>query len=154
MSRNKKIKSSKKTKIQPKNNNIMNIIKHPDNYGLNNKKIVGILTPFLTGFIVFYIIAIIWCSLIISYLRKVNSCTCYNDANNSNYSNIQYLIIIESFIIAIYSLITILLLYTIYFIKTSQSGGGTLCNNPLACIFSILLIIAYLYFGGVEYMKL
>jgi len=104
------------------------------------------LTISIILIIVISIILIIWCSIIINYLSKINSCNCYNEENKSNYSDIQYLIILETIIIVI-SIFFILLfspyLY-LYFIK-NKSGGG-MSSNPLKYIMSLLYIIVWGFF--------
>ena len=62
-----------------------------------NKAMIEYEKIFNIGFIliiIILIINIIWCSFIVNYLLKIDSCNCYNEDNKLNYSNIQYLIIV------------------------------------------------------------
>lgn len=93
------------------------------------------------------IILIIWCSIIINYLSKINTCDCYNEKNKSNYSDIQYLIILETIIIIISIFLILFFSYfflNLYFLK-NKSGGGT-SNNPLKYIMTLLYIIIWSFF--------
>lgn len=94
--------------------------------------------------IIMNLIVIIWCSFIINYLSKIDSCDCYNDKNKSNYANIKYLIIIE-YLIIISSIIMIVWSLLKFNSKNNQKGGG-LFDNPLMFFLNLLIIIIFIYF--------
>ena len=79
------------------------------------------------GLLVYYLIVIAYISAIIHYLVNLRNCECYKDKNGENYSNLTYLIIIESILLALSVLAVIGLIPIIILLnKTSQSGGAGL----------------------------
>jgi hypothetical protein len=99
----KKLNSLKK--IQPK---IMNSFKIP-----------------IYGLFVYYLIVIAYISSVIHYLVNLKNCECYKDKNSENYSNLNYLIIIESILLGLSILVMLSLIPIIVILnRTSQSGGS------------------------------
>ena len=84
----KKIKNNKK---------LFNITKN--NMPFNN--IEKFMTPTIYVSLAFLIINIIYISSIIYYLNNLKECACYEVKNKINYSNITYLIVIESILLII-----------------------------------------------------
>jgi len=89
-----------------------------------------------------YIITIIFAYCIIYYLNNLKSCKCFQDKNSENYSNIDYLIILEAIIIAINVLSIIIQLMLIYFINNYIGGANT--NRYF--IMNIIILVLYFYF--------
>ena len=92
-----------------------------------------------------FIFNIIYISSIIYYLNQLKNCNCIEEKNKSNYTNINYLIIIESIILALNILYSLFMIILLYRIKGSKSGGAY--NQPISnyITFGILLVI-YGYF--------
>jgi hypothetical protein len=88
---------------------------------------------------------IIYISAILYYLSKLKDCTCFQIKNKINYSNINYLIIIESIILFMYIISLIATLYSISIINNPKSGGGK-SFNPSQLISLIIMILIYGYF--------
>jgi hypothetical protein len=108
----------------------------------------------LYSLLVFNIIIIVFISSIISYLRNLNECSCYKELNKQNYSNITYLLVIESIILAINIIYVITIVSLIMqkrnisnIIKNSYSTINTTKPNLTTyyVVYFIMLII-YLYF--------
>lgn len=118
-------------------NNIKNIKKLDSNVlkKINMRLYLGI---------VIFIVVIIWCSIIINYLTKINSCNCYNEENKLNHSNIQYLIIMEAIII-VFHIFFILVCSSSLYLLNNKSGGGK-SDNPLRFIMTLLYIIIWGFF--------
>jgi len=95
------------------------------------------------GIIIFLIIDIIFISCIIYYLNNLKSCKCFQDKNSENYSNLDYLIILEAIILFVDVLVTIIMLFLINIINYYKGGAK---NNNVNYITNIMLIILYCYF--------
>jgi hypothetical protein len=83
-------------------------------------------------------IAIIYISLIIYYLNNLVKCDCYNKLNEKNYSNIQFLIIIESIILTLFILVFISSLYNFFLFK---NGGMTSVVNVKSLLITLIISI-------------
>lgn len=79
---------------------------------------------------------------ILFYLVKLRDCKCYQTRNKINYSNITYLIVIESILMA-FSIITLIgLLATILTVNSLKSGGGKRNLHPSLYVgFTIYILI-------------
>ena len=88
---------------------------------------------------------IIYLSSILYYLIKLQNCICYQIKNKLNYSNITYLIIIESILLFMYVVSLFLILDTLRKIGKSKSGGGK-SLSPAHLISLIIMILIYGYF--------
>ena len=130
-------------KNKPNSNKLENFSEKSLNRKLNNNRLsYNIYSIYLS--VIINIIVIIWCSFIINYLSKIDSCDCYNEKNKSNYSNIKYLIIFE-YLIIVFSIIMIVSSLSKLNSKNNQKGGGLL-DNPLMLFFNLLSIIIFIYF--------
>jgi hypothetical protein len=116
-----------------------NILEKFDNSMINSAKMS------LYGLLAFNILVILYTSGIIYYLNKLQECTCYQEKNKENYSNITYLIAIESIILAINIIYVIILGGSIYFLNNIKKGGAE-TNNALIYIVLLLNIVLYSYF--------
>jgi hypothetical protein len=110
-----------------------------------NKSTLNSSKMILYGLLVINILALLNTSAIIYYLNKLKGCTCYQEKNKKNYSNITYLIVIESIILAINIIYFIIFCGSIYFLNKIKKGGAGK-NNTLIYIALLLYIILYSYF--------
>jgi hypothetical protein len=97
------------------------------------------------GLLLYGIIGIAYISFIINYLNTLKSCSCYQKENQLNYSNITYLIIIESFALAIFILLTISIIYMIIILNKGQKGGNK--NKSYKTGFYIGYLISLIIYG-------
>jgi len=113
---------------------------------LSNKNIINLakkmdISPFYTILVV-YIISIAYISGIIHYLNKLQACACYNDKNETNYSNLTYLVILESIILTIFILQTIGIIISIFAINNLKKGGAGKDNMKSYLIVSLIINLA------------
>jgi hypothetical protein len=127
-------------------NKVKNTVINTLNIKLNKTKMKSLFSSSVYFIIIIAIINIIFSSIVLSYLSKIDSCKCYNEENKLNYSNIKYLIIIEIIIILINSLLLLFLLYMLFAINVIMKGGGENQKIYLYIPFIIGLII-YSYFA-------
>jgi hypothetical protein len=126
------IKKKKENKISFNDKNLL-----LDIYKKSHNFIIGLLTISL--------INIILISFIINYLNNLKKCTCYQDINNKNYSNINYLIIIESIILTLNIIMFILNVYLYNIFKILKKGGGDGgINNSHIIIYIIFIIVLFI----------
>lgn len=93
----------------------------------------------------FHVLIIAYISFIIYYLNQLKICQCFNDKNNENYSNLDYLLFIEYLILTMNIIFFIFYLYVINLINTPRNGGGN--NNQLLYYISFFILLAlYSYF--------
>jgi hypothetical protein len=134
----KKSKESKESKDLFKTKNVLPANVNKELSKKNNLKMVkGII--YIT--LIINIIFIIYISSIIYYLNKLKECQCFLDKNKSNYSDINYLIIIESILLAFQIIAFISIVYVIYIINNVKIGGGKETTITVYIIFSILFLI-------------
>lgn len=134
----------------PKQNNIMKKLKKsfPSKSLKNVQSTImsGFKTP-IYGLLVYYLIVIIYISSIIHYLVNLRNCECYKDKNSKNYSNLTYLIVIESILLALSIIAVVGLIPLIVLInKGSQSGGAGLFDYLREG--QLLFILFYLVIYG------
>jgi hypothetical protein len=110
-----------------------------------DSKVIDAAKMSLYGLLAFNILVIIYTSAIIYYLNKLQECACYQEKNKENYSNISYLIGIESIILAINIIYVIVLGASIYFLNKVKKGGAE-NNNIMIYIVLLLNIVLYSYF--------
>jgi hypothetical protein len=90
-------------------------------------KVISAFKIPIYGLLVYYLIVIAYISAIINYLVNLRNCECYKDKNSENYSNLTYLIVIESILLGLSVLAVIALIPLIMILnKGSQSGGAGL----------------------------
>lgn len=93
------------------------------------------------------IIVIAYISGIIHYLNKLQSCDCYKDKNDENYSNLTYMIIIEAIILTLYVISTVAIIITLFAIKDiKQSGAGKKGMTTYLIVTLIVNLIITGYF--------
>ena len=68
---------------KPNLNKLENFSENSLNRKLNNKNLSSNIYLIYSSVII-NLIVIIWCSFIINYLSKIDSCDCYNEKNKSN----------------------------------------------------------------------
>jgi hypothetical protein len=97
------------------------------------------------------IIVLIWCFIVISYissiiyyLNNLKICSCYQTINKKNFSNLTYLIVIESIILSIHVLIAFFCL--IVLINLNLQKGGEKNNNFILYLPIIISLIIYGFF--------
>lgn len=141
--------SYKKSKNWKKSNDsiktINNILKED---GLTKNKLMKSdvsIKNILYIFLAILTFNIIYLSSILYYLIKLQNCICYQIKNKLNYSNITYLIIIESILLFMYVVSLFLILDTLRKIGKSKSGGGK-SLSPAHLISLIIMILIYGYF--------
>ena len=114
-----------------------------------DQSMINSATMSLYGLLAFNILVILYTSGIIYYLNKLQECACYQDKNKENYSNITYLIAIESIILAINIIYVIILSFSIYFLSKIKKGGAEKNN---AIIYAVLLLNIILYSFFIYYV--
>ena len=141
----KKLKKLKKSKESKDLFKTKNILQNNFNKELSKKNNLKMLKGMVYITLIVNIIIIIYLSSIIYYLNKLKECQCFLDKNKSNYSNINYLIIIESILLAFQIIAFLSIVYTIYMINNSKIGGGRETMISSYIIFSIIFLI-YCFF--------
>jgi len=133
-----KLKKSKESKDSFKTKNVL-----PSNVNtfIKKKYNLKMLKGIIYTTLIINIIFIIYLSSIIYYLNKLKDCQCFLDKNKSNYSNINYLIIIESILLAFQIIIFLSIVYVIYMINNSKIGGGKDIMITAYITFLILFLI-------------
>jgi len=99
--------------------------------------------------LIVYILFILFHSLIIYYLAKLKKCLCFEELNNKNYSNINYLIIIESLTLIPFVLGFISILAFIFYTNNKQKGGSKNNINKYFTVFYItygIILLINIYF--------
>jgi len=90
----------------------------------------GFKTP-IYGLLVYYLIVIAYISGIIHYLVNLRNCECYKDKNSKNYSNLTYLIVIESILLTLSILAVIGLIPLIILLNKGSKSGGSIGSGSL-----------------------
>ena len=99
------------------------------------------------GMLIINIIAIAYISGIIHYLNKLQSCDCYKDKNDENYSNLTYMVIIEAIILTLYVISTVVIIIGLFAIKDiKQSGAGKTTITTYLLITLIVNLAITIYF--------
>lgn len=115
------------------------------NYNLVKVKKNYLNTISLTIFVM--VILVILIGYIIYYLNDLKSCQCFQDSNENNVANLDYLIIIESLGLAM-NIIIIINLVSLYMqINKIKSGGAYSYTTLLSLYVGIILyLIIYGFF--------
>ena len=148
MPSDKKSKKSQKKSGKKSNDSIKTIDNIIKENGLTQNKLMKSdvsIKKVLYIFLAILIFNIIYLSSILYYLTKLQSCTCYQIKNKLNYSNITYLIIIESILLFMYVVSLFLILNTLRKIGNAKSGGGKSLSSA-HLISLIIMILIYGYF--------
>jgi len=95
------------------------------------------------AYLVLYTLYIIVYSFIIYYLVNLKKCLCFQEENKENYSNINYLIILESFGLILCIFLFIGVLIVLYSINSKQKGGmqNIVSITKYITIFCIIIIL-------------
>jgi len=139
-----KLKKSKKSKDLKESKDLFkmkNVLPSNFNKDITKKNNLKMLKGVIYTTLIINIIFIIYISSIIYYLNKLKDCQCFLDKNKSNYSNINYLIIIESILLAFQIIAFLSIVYIIYIINNSKIGGGKETMITAYIIFLILFLI-------------
>lgn len=123
------------------------ILKKSNKLNNNIKKLLKTSSSLLYIPLVMNIIIIIYIITIITYLHKISSCPCFIEKNKNNYTNINYLLIIEYFMLFSNILVFISLLFVVITINRNiKKGGGVQNNSSFLHILQIFIIIIYSFF--------
>jgi hypothetical protein len=112
----------------------------------NITKNIKILFSSFSSLLFLLIIIIAYISSIIFYLNNLKKCSCYNELDKNNYSNLNYLILIESILLSFSIILVILFLIGIFFANILQKGGSENINYILYFTAIIPLIIYGFFF--------
>lgn len=135
----------KKIKSKSKKTNVDNLNIKNKNYNLI--KVKTSYLSLISASIFTTLILILLLGYIIFYLNNLRSCQCFQDENNKNVSNIDYLIIIEALSLAMNIIILINLLSLYLSVDKIKSGGAYSFNTKLSLYIGILVyIIVYGFF--------
>lgn len=148
MAKSKKIsKSAKNAKTAINLKNTKNIVENFQRKTLKINDLKPLLTSKNTKNIIYVMLATILFNIaylggILFYLVKLRDCQCYQTRNKINYSNLTYLIVIESILMA-FSIITLMgLLATMSAVNSLKSGGGKGTLHPSLYVgFTIYILI-------------
>ena len=115
-----------------------------NNYGVLKK--LNSLIPFI---LTFNIIMILYVGSIIYYLHQIKNCQCFIEKNKNNYTNINYLLIIEYIILSVNVFMVLILIFI--FNNNSKSNltkkGGAIQNFPTPfLIYFCLIFVVYSFF--------
>lgn len=152
ISKSKKVKSGdlNLSKIDNLDINKLKNIRTLDNFkkfeGLD--KLASSARSVLFFVLAFYIICILYVGSIIFYLNKLKDCPCFQYKNETNYTNLTYLIIIESVLLAFYVVITLVIIGLILATYSLKSGGakGFINYVFIALILQILIYGYFIYY--------
>lgn len=137
-------KSGKKSASKKLPNGLKNLDIKNKNYNL--VKIKSSALNIISICIIINIIVSVIMGYIVYYLNSLKSCDCFIENNNKNKANLDYLIIIESIILAM-TIICLIQFITMYNdVDKIKSGGGNTGNILITIIFSIILLIINGYF--------
>jgi hypothetical protein len=100
------------------------------------------------GLLMLTIFNIVFISSIIFYLNTLKDCKCFEEKNVDNYSNLNYLITIESIVLALNIILTLGCIFVILAINDLKSGGG---ENKAILSYYIIFIIYILLYGYFMY---
>jgi uncharacterized membrane protein len=131
-----------KKSIKKNTSNYNNIIK---NISGKNSNGASLLNPMLYSILAVTLISIAYISSIIYYLNTLKSCKCFQEKNEHNYSNLTFLIIIESIILTMNIILVLGTIYLFSILNNSRSGGAENKNMWFYLWFIIYLGI-YGYF--------
>ncbi len=135
-----KSKKTDKKKSSPskKVSNNMNINLNNRNYNLIKVK-SSYLTLIGTGIFIMALL-ILMAIYILYYLNKLRTCRCFQEKNNENNSNIDYLIIIEFLTIAT-NIILLMNLVSLYLSVDSLKSGGYNARTKITLYIGLLVYL-------------
>lgn len=140
----KKQKKSTKKSVKKTDKN-----KQVDNFINKNYDLLKVKNSYLNvlGFSIFLlIVVIIIMAYIIYYLNQLKTCSCFQDENEINKTNLDYLIVLEAVGIGL-NIIMVIQLIALYISLMSMKGGGNSSTLKLSIlIIMFLYIIIYGYF--------
>lgn len=124
--------------------------KNLDNLNLKDKdyNLIKVKSNYLSiiGISIFStLILILLLGYIIYYLNNLRKCKCFQDENNSNVSNIDYIIIIEALGLAINIIILINLISLYISVDKIKSGGSSYGLNTKISLYIIILLYLIVY---------
>lgn len=111
----------------------------------------SLINNFLLSSLIINIIFTLFHSFIIYYLVNLKKCLCFEESNNKNYSNINYLIIIESLALVSFILASIASLILMFY--KSQKGGGDnkkISHTVFYITYGIILLINFYFLYNVK----
>ena len=88
-----------------------------------------------------YIVGIILVSYVIYYLNSLKNCQCFQEKNKENYSNLNYLIIIESIILGLNVITALIILSRLFTMNSPKQGGGSNASISLYIVLILYLLI-------------
>lgn len=137
-------KSEKKSASKKLPNSLKNLNIKNKNYNL--VKIKSSALNIVSICIVINIIVSIIMGYIVYYLNSLKSCDCFIKNNEQNKTNLDYLIIIQSIILAINIIFFIQFIRIYNEFDKIKSGGGKTSDVLISIIFSIINILIIGYF--------
>jgi hypothetical protein len=136
-------KSSSKVSSSKKSSSSKMDLTKMDYKLLSNKDAIQLIKSFnmtpIYSILVINLIQVAFISAIIHYLNNLQSCACYKDINNKNYSNITYLVIVEAIILTMTLISTIIISAVIFTMRKIKQSGGE--SNMYAYVLVNLIII-------------
>ena len=103
------------------------------------KKIKNVsMTPIYIG-LVSTLIMIGVISSIIHYINELQKCKCYNEKNKENYSNLTYILVIESIILTLFIINVLVIIGLIFGINSIKRGGAD--KNSIMIYLIVILVI-------------
>ena len=112
---------------------------------LNLSKDMHSINPLLYSILGVTLISIAYVSAIIYYLNSLKSCKCFQEKNKNNYSNLTFLIIIESIILTMNIILALGTIYLFSILNNSRSGGAE-SKNAWFYIWFLVYLGIYGYF--------
>lgn len=131
-----------KKSIKKNKENFNQIMK---NLSGKNKLDKSLITTMLYSILAVTLISVAYISSIIYYLNTLKSCKCFQEKNENNYSNLTFLIIIESIILTMNIILVLGTLFMISMVNNLPSGGAENKNMWFYLWFVVYLGI-YGYF--------
>ena len=115
----------------------------------NNYEVLKKLNSLIPFILTFNIIMILYVGSIIYYLHQIKNCQCFIEKNKNNYTNINYLLIIEYIILSVNVFMVLILIFI--FNNNSKSNltkkGGAIQNFPTPfLIYFCLIFVVYSFF--------
>jgi len=147
-SRGKESLTSKNSKISTKKNlnNKLNTIKmNNSNIKYDFNIVKKNVRSFLINVLIITIIAIIYLAFILYYLNNLKKCNCFLEENETSI-NMNYLIIIESIIMAFQVVVFIYILSLLGRLENFNGGARSSGESFFMFIYFILYFLIYGYF--------
>ena len=138
----KKDKKSKTKKITKSGN-----YDKMEKFSLNNiNKPLDFIRYTFIFWIFYFIIGILFVGSILYYLNKLKTCQCFIERNKKNHSNIEFLIIVEGVILALFIFGFLTSLFVLYSVKSGGNYGNYIIYG-LIVLFLIIFVQSYFIYN-------